>query len=177
VLCVRRLVRRVGVDTLVDAVSVLRARWPEALVLIAGTGPMRAVLEARIVDRGLANHVRLLGFVPDERLPSAYRAADLTVVPTAALEGFGLITVESLAAGTPCVVTPVGGLTDVDAPLAPQLVTSTARADDIGVTLAGALLGALPVPAPAECAAYARAGFDWPVVAERVQRVYEAARA
>jgi glycosyltransferase involved in cell wall biosynthesis len=177
VLCVRRLVRRVGVDTLVDAVAVLRARVPEALVLIAGTGPLRAELEARIVDRGLANHVRLLGFVPDERLPSAYHAADLTVVPTAALEGFGLITVESLAAGTPCVVTPVGGLTDVVAPLAPQLVTSTARADDIGITLASALLGALPVPAPDECAAYARAGFDWPVVAERVRRVYEAARA
>jgi hypothetical protein len=71
----------------------------------------------------------------------------------------------------------VGGLTDVVAPLAPQLVTSTARADDIGATLAGALLGTLHVPTAAECAAYARAGFDWPVVAERVRRVYEAARA
>jgi glycosyltransferase involved in cell wall biosynthesis len=176
-LCVRRLVRRVGVDTLVDAAALLRARVPEALVLIAGTGPLRAELEARIVERGLANHVRLLGFVPDERLPSAYRAADLTVVPTAALEGFGLITVESLAAGTPCVVTPVGGLTDVVGPLAPQLVTASARAADVGATLADALLGATPVPTPAECAAYARAGFDWPVVAARVRRVYELARA
>jgi glycosyltransferase involved in cell wall biosynthesis len=176
VLCVRRLVRRVGVDTLIDAAAVLRARVPEALVLIAGTGPLRAELEARIVERGLANHVRLLGFVPDERLPSAYRAADLSVVPTTALEGFGLITVESLAAGTPCVVTPVGGLTDVVAPLAPQLVTSSTRADDIGATLAGALLGTVPMPTSAECAAYARAGFDWPVVAARVRRVYELAR-
>ena len=176
VLCVRRLVRRVGVDTLIDAAAVLRARVPEALVLIAGTGPLRAELEARIVARGLANHVRLLGFVPDERLPSAYRAADLTVVPTAALEGFGLITVESLAAGTPCVVTPVGGLTDVVTPLAPQLVTSSPRAGDVGGTLADALLGAIPLPTSAECAAYARAGFDWPVVAERVRRVYELAR-
>jgi glycosyltransferase involved in cell wall biosynthesis len=176
VLCVRRLVRRVGVDTLIDAAAVLRARVPEALVLVAGTGPLRAELETRIAVRGLANHVRLLGFVPDERLPMAYRAADLSVVPTVALEGFGLITVESLAAGTPCVVTPVGGLGDVVAPLAPQLVTDSARADDVGATLAAALLGEIAVPSARECARYARDGFDWPVIADRVRDVYELAR-
>ena len=176
VLCVRRLVRRVGVDTLVDAAVELRNRVPEALVLIAGRGPLKEELEARIAALGLANHVRLLGFVSDEMLPAAYRAADLSVVPTAALEGFGLITVESLAAGTPCVVTPVGGLTDVVAPLAPQLVTSSPRAVDIADVLARALLGEIALPTAARCAAYAREGFDWPVVAARVRDVYEQAR-
>ena len=56
------------------------------------------------------------------QLPLAYRAADLTVVPTVALEGFGLIAVESLAAGTPVLVTPVGGLPEVVAALSPALV-------------------------------------------------------
>jgi glycosyltransferase involved in cell wall biosynthesis len=177
VLCVRRLVRRVGVDTLVDAAAELRKRVPEALVLIAGRGPLEAVLEARIVARGLANHVRLLGFVADNRLPAAYRAADLTVVPTAALEGFGLVTAESLAAGTPCVVTPVGGLTDVVAPLAPQLVSASPSAADVADTLARALLGGLALPSAAQCASYARDRFDWPVVAAQVRRVYEQARA
>jgi glycosyltransferase involved in cell wall biosynthesis len=177
VLCVRRLVRRVGVDTLVDAAAELRKRVPEALVLIAGRGPLKAELEARIVGRGLANHVRLLGFLADSALPAAYRAADLSVVPTAALEGFGLVTVESLAAGTPCVVTPVGGLTDVVAPFAPQLVSRSPNAVDIAETLARALLGELALPSAAHCAAYARQGFDWPVVAARVRDVYEQARA
>ena len=177
VLCVRRLVRRVGVDTLVDAAAELRRRVPEALVLIAGRGPLKEELETRIVARGLANHVRLLGFVPDGALPAAYRAADLTVVPTAALEGFGLVTVESLAAGTPCVVTPVGGLTDVVSPFAPQLVTRSPGAADVADTLAGALRGELALPSAARCASYARDGFDWPVVAARVRAVYEQARA
>jgi glycosyltransferase involved in cell wall biosynthesis len=176
VLCVRRLVRRVGVDTLIDAAAVVRERVPEALVLVAGRGPLRAELEARIAERGLANHVRLLGFVPDERLPMAYRAADLSVVPTAALEGFGLITVESLAAGTPCVVTPVGGLADVVAPIAPQLVTGSASAADIGATLAAALRGEVDLPDARACVRYARDGFDWPVIADRVRDVYELAR-
>jgi glycosyltransferase involved in cell wall biosynthesis len=176
VLCVRRLVRRVGVDALVDAAAELRKRVPEVLVLIAGRGPLREGLEARIVARGLANHVRLLGFVADNALPAAYRAADLTVVPTAALEGFGLVTVESLAAGTPCIVTPVGGLTDVVAPFAPQLVTRSPGATDVADTLARALRGELALPSAAQCTSYARAGFDWPVIAARVRHVYEQAR-
>ena len=176
VLCVRRLVRRVGVDTLVEATNILRARVPDALVLIAGTGPLRRELEARIAALGLERHVQLLGFVPDQDLPTAYRAADLSVVPTAALEGFGLITVESLAAGTPCVVTPVGGLTDVVAPIAPQLVTDTPSAGDIGALLAAALRGDIPLPNARQCESYARRDYDWPVVAARVRQVYEAAR-
>jgi glycosyltransferase involved in cell wall biosynthesis len=176
VLCVRRLVRRVGIDALIEASVALRARVPEALVLIAGSGPMQAELEARIAALGLGDTVRLLGFVPDGSLPLAYRAADLSVVPTASLEGFGLITAESLAAGTPCVVTPVGGLADAVAPLAPQLVTSSVSAADIADTLASALLGRIPVPSAPVCTRYARAHFDWPVVAARVRDVYELAR-
>lgn len=176
VLCVRRLVRRVGVDTLVDAAALLRQRVPDALVLVVGRGPLQGELEARIAALGLEDHVRLLGFVPDELLPTAYRAADLSVVPTAALEGFGLITVESLAAGTPCVVTPVGGLTDVVAPFTPQLVAGSPGAADVADVLARALLGRLALPTPAQCERYARDGFDWPVVAARVRGVYEAAR-
>jgi len=175
VLCVRRLVRRVGVDTLVDATNILRARVPDALVLIAGTGPLRGELEARITALGLERHVQLLGFVPDELLPTAYRAADLSVVPTATLEGFGLITVESLAAGTPCVVTPVGGLTDVVAPFAPQLITDTPSAGDIGALLAATLRGDVALPTARQCVRYARRDFDWPVVAAGVRKVYEAA--
>ena len=176
VLCVRRLVRRVGVDVLVDAAASLRARVPDVLVVIAGNGPLQGELEARIAALGLQRHVRLAGFVPDDTLPVAYRAADLSVVPTAALEGFGLVTVESLAAGTPCVVTPVGGLTDVVAPFAPQLVAGSARAGDVADLLARALRGDVALPTAERCEAYAREGFDWPVVAARVRQVYEAAR-
>ncbi len=172
VLCVRRLVRRVGIDTLVEAAVDVKRRVPTALILIAGTGPLREELEARIRTIALNDTVRLLGFVRDEDLPLAYRAADLTVVPTASLEGFGLITVESLASGTPCLVTPVGGLSEVVTPLAPQLVMRSMAAPDIADAISSALLGELPLPSSEACAAYARAHFDWPVIARRVRDVY-----
>ncbi|HWJ21585.1 MAG TPA: asparagine synthase (glutamine-hydrolyzing), partial [Gemmatimonadaceae bacterium] len=97
-LAVRRLARRMGLEDLIAAARDVRRRVPDALVLIAGGGRLRAELEARVRDAGLAEHVRLLGFLPDAQLPLAYRAADVTVVPTVALEGFGLIVAESLAA-------------------------------------------------------------------------------
>ena len=87
-----------------------------------------------------------------------------------------MVTVESLAAGTPCVVTPVGGLTDVVSPLAPQLVSASPRAADVADVLARALRGEVALPGAAHCASYARERFDWPVVAAQVRRVYEQAR-
>jgi len=84
-------------------------RFPNAILLIGGKGPLRGELEERIADYGLSNKVRLLGFIPDHELVSYYQAADLFVVPSQALEGFGLITVEALASGLPVMATPVGG--------------------------------------------------------------------
>ena len=109
VLVVRRLAERMGLTELVEAAAMVREEHPELQVLIAGKGPLHDTLQQAITAHGVEDHVRLLGFVPDDLLPLAYRAADATMVPTQALEGFGLITLESLAAGTPVLVTPVGG--------------------------------------------------------------------
>ena len=148
---------------------------PDALVLIAGDGPLRGELERQITSFGLADTVRLLGFVPDAELPRAYRAADLTVVPTVALEGFGLIVVESLAAGTPCFVTPVGGLPEAVGGLSRALLLRSTGAEAIADGLADALTGATPLPSPRECVDFVRKHYDWPVIAERVRLVYEEA--
>ncbi len=175
VLAVRRLMRRMGLDDLVSATLRLRERVPDVLVLIAGGGPIAAELERQIVSLGLEENVRLLGFVPDESLPSAYRAADITIVPTVRLEGFGLIVAESLAAGTPCLVTPVGGLPEAVSGLSRALVLRATGATAIADGLGDALLGLTPLPSARDCVDYARRNYDWPVIAERVRLVYEEA--
>ena len=142
-----------GVHLLLDAVERLRTRHPDLLCLIGCKGPLTGELAAAIASRHLGDHVRMLGFVPDQRLPMAYRAADLSVVPSEAWEGFGLITVESLAAGTPSMVTPVGGLPEVVRPLSPALVTEAATADALTDRLEGWLSGTTAVPTAAECLA------------------------
>ena len=173
VLCVRRLASRMGLEDLIDAAERLRHEYPELLVLIAGDGRLREQLHARIREREAEQHVRLLGFIPDELLAYAYRAADMTIVPSAALEGFGLTAVESLAAGTPTLVAPVGGLPEVVRDLTAELVLPASGADAIAEGLSRVLAGQVCLPSDSECRHYA-AQFDWPVIAARVKRIYDA---
>jgi glycosyltransferase involved in cell wall biosynthesis len=163
--CVRRLVSRMGLEDLIDAMFIVRQAVPDVLLTIAGKGPLMAALQARIDYRGLSQHVRLAGFVADEALPLWYRAANVSVVPTVALEGFGLTTIESLASGTPVIVTPVGGLPEAVAPLSSELVLEAGGFQALGAGLSGALLGRRKLPTEDECRAYARAHFDLPVIA------------
>jgi len=168
VLCVRRLVKRTGVDRLVAAAALLKARHPNARIMIAGDGPERAALASQAASLGLDGMVRFLGLISEEELRLAYRAADLTVVPTIALEGFGLIVPESLAAGTPCLVTPVGGLPEVVAGLSSNLVMRDATPESIAAALGDAIAAPASLPNAEQCATFARARYDWPVIARQV---------
>jgi glycosyltransferase involved in cell wall biosynthesis len=177
ILCVRRLVQRMGLEQLLQAMVTVRAQLPEALLLIAGKGPLSAKLTEQIAALGLSDHIRLLGLVADADLPLAYRAADLSIVPSQALEGFGLITLESLAAGTPVLVTPVGGLPEAVRGLEETLVLPGACADDLADGLIAALSGRLSLPGEEACQAYVQENFDWSVIVPRVLKVYEDALA
>ncbi len=77
---------------------------------LPGRGPLEHELRAQATASGLGERILFTGFVPDDDLPKIYAAADFSIVPSEALEGFGLTTLESLACGTPVLVTPVGGL-------------------------------------------------------------------
>ena len=172
VLTVRRLARRMGLRELVSAFATVRQRVPDALLAIVGGGALRPTLEAQIDGLGLTGSVRLLGRVEDAVLPTLFRAADLSVVPSSALEGFGLTSVDSLAAGTPPLVTPVGGLPEVVRGLSESLVLDDATAPSLAAGMIAALLGRVELPSPAACTTYATERFAWPAVARRTRAVY-----
>jgi glycosyltransferase involved in cell wall biosynthesis len=173
IVSVRRLIRRVGLEGLIDAMQGVRRAVPESLLLIAGRGALAGELKARIAARGLADHVRLLGFVSEDELPWLYRAADISVMPSVSLEGFGLPTIESLACGTPVIVTPVGGLPEMVSELDPVLVTANCGARAIADALAFALRHPEGLPPTDICTRYVRENFHWPVIARKVLAVYE----
>lgn len=127
----RRLVERTGVDRLVLAMPHVLAREPRARLVVAGAGPLRGELERDIDRWGLRDRVRLLGRVSEVELRDWYRRADLAITPTAALEGFGLSTVEALACGTPAFVTPVGANPEVVRDLSPRLIASGSGAGEM----------------------------------------------
>lgn len=108
-LTVRRLSPRMGHDLLFKAFKRVKEGHPTAELFVAGDGPLRDRLAERADSLGIDEHITFLGFVPDDELPGLYASADVFVLPTTELEGFGLSTLEALASGTPVVGTPVGG--------------------------------------------------------------------
>ena len=168
---VRRLVRAKGLENLIQATATVVRTVPDVFVAIVGTGPLAERLRTTIAERGLERSVHLAGHVSEELLPSVYRAADLFVVPTVTLEGFGLVVVEALACGTPVLVTPVGGLPEVVGDLDPALVLPGSAAPDIALGIERALSGAHVLPQSEACIAYAQR-FGWSRIAERVADVY-----
>ena len=168
----RRLVRAKGIEGLIDAVKIARAKIPDIMLVVIGTGPHAAALRAYVSSCEMDQHVRFMGFLSEEALRCAYRAADLFVVPTIAMEGFGLVVIEALACGTPAMVTPVEGLPETVRDLNPRLIFESSAPQAIANGILGAFDGSIDLPNEDACRAYAER-FAWPRIAERVQSVYE----
>jgi glycosyltransferase involved in cell wall biosynthesis len=167
----RRLVHRMGLDKLIQALVTVKQQIPEVWLAIAGKGPLRDALEQQVKDLGLEDNVQFLGFLPDAELPVAYQAANLTVMPSQSLEGFGLVLLESLASGTPALCTPVGGMPEVVEPFAPALVTRSIDAAAMAERLIDLLMGRVELPSRAACREYAVQTFDWNRIAPKVRDV------
>jgi glycosyltransferase involved in cell wall biosynthesis len=174
---VRRLAKRMGLENLIEAMQEVKRQVPDALLLIAGKGELHDSLSVQIQALGLADHVKLLGFISDDDLPIAYRAANFSIVPTVALEGFGLIVTESLASGTPVLGTPIGGIPEILTPLSPELVFGGTSPDHLTQGIVKALMNLDALPNAETCQAYAREHYDWLKISTQIKSVYELALA
>jgi glycosyltransferase involved in cell wall biosynthesis len=171
-LSVRRLVHRMGLSQLVEAMKQVSVQVPDVLLCIAGEGPLKSTLERLVAELDLTRHVSFLGYVEDAHLPHLYRAADINVVPTLALEGFGLVAAEAMAAGTPSMVTPVGGLPEVVSGLSPNLIFNSSSPAHLAEGLINALLGRLRLPDSAACEAFVNSNFTSALMASRTAAIY-----
>ncbi len=124
---VRRLVPRMGIENLLQAVALLRDEGRRITLVIGGHGPLGGTLQTLAETLGIDGCTRFTGFILDDDLPAYYQAADLFVLPTLALEGFGLITLEALACGTPVVGTPVGSTQELLGNFDPRFLASSAE--------------------------------------------------
>ena len=112
-LTVRNLVQRMGLENLIIAFNHLIKRNTEIHLVIGGEGKLKPGLIALARSFGIEDHIHFAGFIPDDQLPAYYQMADLFVLPTKELEGFGLVTLEAMACGLPVLGTPVGGTTEI----------------------------------------------------------------
>lgn len=112
VLLVGRLVYEKGFQLALEALPGLIERVGNVRFMVAGSGTAEQELREQATRLGLDDHGTFLGWIGDDVLHSLYRIADLTVVPSI-YEPFGLVALEAMASGCPCLVADTGGLREV----------------------------------------------------------------
>ncbi len=170
-LTTRRLEERMGLEELLQAFAICRDRMVDPLLLIVGKGRLEHALKSLTGALGLGATVRFWGYASDAELPSLYSAADVFVLPTQALEGFGLVILEALSAGVPVVATPIGGIPEVLRELAPELLAESARPEAIAERIVSVLRNAAGRADPGRYRRFAVTSYSWKACADGFVRV------
>jgi len=121
-LTVRYLNPRMGLESLIAAMREVVKRYNDVLLIIGGSGPLGDKLAQLVREFDLETWIKLVGSIEDDLLPYYYQAADIFILPTKCLEGFGLATVEALSCGRPVLGTPVGATPEILKPLDEDLL-------------------------------------------------------
>jgi glycosyltransferase involved in cell wall biosynthesis len=155
---VRRAEPRMGIEQLLEAVRVMAD--DDVDLAVVGGGLLTSELRRLASELGVDGRVRFVGAVNEDELRDWYRAADLFVLPTVAYEGFGMVTVEALASGTPVVGTSAGATSELLEPLDPRLVTPASDPQWLAAAIQQ-VLAFVDDDFRARCRRYAEARFDW----------------
>jgi glycogen(starch) synthase len=172
VLLVGRLVYEKGFHLALDALAPVIKRSGNVRFVVAGTGTAEAELKRQARRLGLRAHGSFLGWVGDDMLHSLYRVAEIAIVPSI-YEPFGLVALEAMASGCPCIVADTGGLREV----VPGDGTVGLRFPSRDSAALGELLEQVLTDdaGRARLVAEARAHvlrFDWAAVARRTRALY-----
>jgi len=176
VVCVSRLVRRKGQDTLIRAWPAVRAATPDAALLLVGNGPYAAGLRRLASD--LSVPVTFAGGVAAEDLPGYYAAGDVFAMPCRTrrhgldVEGLGIVYLEASSAGLPVIGGDSGGAPDA---ILDGETGYVVPGRDL-TALAGRITALLADPAKARAMGqrgldWVRQEWDWSRVADRLERV------
>lgn len=108
ILFVGNLIRRKGVDLLIESLKLLRQTVPDFLAIIVGQGEELENLKALVGDYNLKDHVKFYGRVRKEELSELSAVADVFVLPSTS-EGHSVAILEAMASGLPIIASDIEG--------------------------------------------------------------------
>jgi len=111
ILYVGRLEERKGFPVLLKAFEMIHDKIPSILIVVG-----RGILEEKyknMVPIKLKDKIFFEGFIPPQKLPSYYRTCDLYVSPALGGETFGIVLLEAMASGAPCIASNIEGYNEV----------------------------------------------------------------
>ncbi|MEQ1802930.1 MAG: asparagine synthase (glutamine-hydrolyzing) [Gammaproteobacteria bacterium] len=169
---VRSMGPRYGLDVAIRALAPL-VQSHDCYFFLAGSGKMRGELEALAASLGAGDRIRFMGRISDADLELAYAAADLFILPTLALECFGLITIEALAFGCPVLSTDAAAIPESMLPILPQMLVPPGDVAALREKARQFLTGELQVPDRMTLIHYAETRYGAATVVPRLTALFE----
>lgn len=121
VLFVGNLTENKGVRYLIEAFPYVLSCIPDVRLIVIGGGPQKESFEAAARRQGIADRVIFLGSKSPQEVADWMRSSQLFVLPSLS-EGFGVVLLEAMASGLPCIGTRTGGIPDIITPEIGRLV-------------------------------------------------------
>lgn len=164
-----------GFQVLARAVSTLRSRIPNVECIIAGRGSYLPELQSQVDIEGVSDVVRLVGFLPDERLRDAIHRAGCVVIPSL-YEPFGIVALETLAGGAPLIAARTGGLAELIDGTGAGMLFEPGNADELATCIEMVLSDqALADEMRQRGAALLEARYSWVAIAGATVGIYAGA--
>ncbi len=171
-LFIGRLTELKRVDILISALALLAREHPDVKLVIVGGGTLETRLKEQVKMMGLEESVLFTGYVEEMKVPLYTSACDIFVLPSE-VESFGIVLLEAMAAGRPCVASRVGGIPELIEDGVNGLLVESGKPDE----LATAILRVLNEPELAEKFGKNNLekvkGFSWDEIASRFEEVYQ----
>lgn len=112
VVAAARLIKRKGIDYLINAIAGLEDRVTGLRLIVIGEGPEYQNLKSQILNLKIEKSANLIGAVPHRKMAGYINLADIFVIPSL-YEPFGIVAVEAMACGTPVIGSRVDGLSEI----------------------------------------------------------------
>ncbi|MCF6208901.1 MAG: glycosyltransferase family 4 protein [Ghiorsea sp.] len=138
----RNLVPRTGVDLMIQAAAIVKSTRPDVRFIIMGDGMLRESMQQLADDLGVSEMITFTGYLPEDGVQKRLLASDVFMLPTRGLEGFGLVTLEANAWGTPVLATPISANKE----LVPTIIHNQLSKNASALALAEQLIWMIDTP-------------------------------
>ncbi len=167
---------RYGIDDAIRAAAPLLTAG-KAFFAVGGDGPLRPKFERIAAELGCGDGIRFTGRLSDADLALAYQATDLFLLPTRALECFGLITIEALSYGCPVLSTDAAAIPETMRPVLPDFIVPAGDVGAMRSRIEDFVAGRLRPPGEEVLTRYVADRFDVAAVTPEIADLLESSAA
>lgn len=140
ILFVGSLIERKGIAFLLEAMAIVLVKFPFARLILVGDGPQRELFQEQATKLKILPSVVFIGSQSQQQVSQWMKKAKVFVLPSLE-EALGIVLLEALASGTPCVASQIGGIPEIVVPSVGRIVPPANS-----VELAGAIQELLEFP-------------------------------